>query len=101
MEQAKLQALSNAIDKAGLTDTEHAAVAYSNEPKGVPAAELDAEQREMLRVLLGTYLDRAPASVSPLHRYNDGQPSTPCILPGPDRSRRDSLTTTGCKVPGC
>jgi Protein of unknown function (DUF3500) len=71
VEQAKLQALSNAIDKAGLTDTEHAAVAYSNEPKGVPAAELDAEQREMLRVLLGTYLDRAPASVSPLHRYND------------------------------
>ncbi|HEX6757641.1 MAG TPA: DUF3500 domain-containing protein [Propionibacteriaceae bacterium] len=72
VEQAKLQALSNTIDKAaGLSDADHEAVAYSNEPKGVTAAELDAEQRGMLRAILGTYLDRAPAGVSPLHRYND------------------------------
>ena len=50
VEQAKLQAISDAIDQgAGLSDADHEAVAYSGKPKGVPAAELDAEQREMLR----------------------------------------------------
>jgi hypothetical protein len=72
VEQAKFQSLSAVIEEvAELSKVEHAAVAYSIEPKGVPAAELDAEQREILRVLLSTYLDRAPAGVSPLHRYND------------------------------
>jgi hypothetical protein len=72
VEQAKLQAISDAIDEAsGLNAADHAAVAYSVEPKGVAAAEFDAEQRGMLRALLGTYLDRVPAGVSPLHRYDD------------------------------
>jgi hypothetical protein len=72
VEQAKLQALSDAIDEAsGLNAADHAAVAYSIEPKGVAATEFDAEQRGMLRALLGTYLDRVPAGVSPLHRYDD------------------------------
>jgi hypothetical protein len=69
-EQAKLQALSDAIDlAAGYDDADHDAVAYTTTPKGVPASELDAGQREMLRALLGTYLDRVPASVSPIGRY--------------------------------
>jgi hypothetical protein len=72
VEQAKLQALSDRIDEtAGLSDADHEAVAYTREPKGVPAAELDAEQRGMLRALLATYLDRAPAGVSPLPGYDD------------------------------
>ena len=72
VEQAKFQSLSAVIEEvAELSKAEHAAVAYSIEPRGVPAAEFDAEQREILRVLLSTYLDRAPAGVSPLHRYND------------------------------
>jgi len=72
VEQAKLQALSDKIDStAGLDAADHEAVAYSAVPKGVPAAELDAEQREMLLALLGTYLDRAPAGVSPLPAYAD------------------------------
>jgi hypothetical protein len=72
VEQAKLQKLSDAIDEAsGLSDTDHEALSYSTKPKGVTAAEFDAEQREMLRALLSTYLDRAPAGVSPLHRYED------------------------------
>jgi Protein of unknown function (DUF3500) len=72
VEQARLQSISDAIDEAaGLNEGDHEAVAYSIKPKGVPAAELDAEQRETLRALLGTYLDRAPAGVSPLHRYDD------------------------------
>jgi hypothetical protein len=37
----------------------------------VPGAHLDAAQREMLRALLGTYLDRVPDGVSPLSRYDD------------------------------
>lgn len=72
VEQAKLQALSDAIDDAaGYTDADHAAVAYTDAPRGVAAGELDAEQRDLLRALLGTYLDRVPPGVSPLSRYDD------------------------------
>ncbi len=71
-EQAKLQALSDAIDEAaGYGDPDHAVVEYTTVPKGVSAAELDAEQRTMLRALLGTYLDRVPSEVSALGRYDD------------------------------
>lgn len=71
-EQAKLQAMSDAIDAAaGFSAADHAAVQYTAEPKGVPAAELGSQQRELLRVLLGTYLDRVPAEVSPARRYDD------------------------------
>jgi hypothetical protein len=72
VQQAKSQSLNDVIeDVAELSNAEHEAVAYSIEPKGVPAGEFDAEQRQMLRALLGTYLDRAPAGVSPLPRYDD------------------------------
>ena len=72
VEQAKLQALSDAIDdNTGHTDADHRVVEYTAVPKGIAAAELDAGQRAMLRALLGTYLDRVPAEVSPLHRYDD------------------------------
>jgi hypothetical protein len=72
VQQAQLQSLSDAIaEVTELSDADQDAVAYSIEPNGVPAAEFDAEQREMLRALLGTYLDRAPDGVSPLHRYAD------------------------------
>ncbi len=72
VEQGKLQDLSDAIDEAaGYGDPDHAAVELTAEPKGVPAAELDAEQRAMLRALIGTYLDRVPSEVSPLRRYDD------------------------------
>ena len=72
VEQAKLQRLSDAIDEAaGLGETGHAAVAYSDTPKGVAAVELDTAQRELVRALLGAYLGRVPAEVSPLARYDD------------------------------
>ena len=72
VEQAKLQAISDAIDAAcGYGDADHAALEYTAVPKGLPAAELDAGQREMLRALLATYLGRVPAEVSPLGRYAD------------------------------
>jgi len=72
VEQAKLQALSDAIDAAsGYADDDHAALEYTATPRGVRAAELDLGQREMLRALLSTYLDRVPAAVSPIGRYAD------------------------------
>jgi Protein of unknown function (DUF3500) len=71
-EQATLQALSDAIDEAaGFDDTDHGALAYTTAPKGIAAAELDRGQREMLRSLLGTYLDRVPPEISPIARYDD------------------------------
>jgi uncharacterized protein DUF3500 len=55
----------------GLVGHDRHAVALTAAPKGVPAAELDATQREVLRALLGTYLDRVPTGISPLPRYDD------------------------------
>src|SRR5689334_1434576 len=72
VEQAKMQAISDAADAAaGYTDADHAALEYTVAPKGLPASELEPCQREMLRALLATYLDRVPAEVSPLGRYSD------------------------------
>lgn len=72
VEQEKLQRLSDAIDDAaGYSDADHEAVAWTPAPKGVAGAELNAEQRGLLRALLGTYLDRVPVQVSPLSRYDD------------------------------
>lgn len=69
-EQAKLQTMSDAIDDtAGLDDADHAAVALTDAPRGVPASALDGGQRERLRALLGCYLGRVPDGVSPLARY--------------------------------
>jgi hypothetical protein len=70
-EQAKLQALSDAIDDTtGLTPDDHRAVEYTAAPKGVPGRDLDSSQRELLLSLLGTYFDRVPDSVSPLASYD-------------------------------
>jgi hypothetical protein len=55
----------------GLDAADRQAVALTPTPKGVPGAEFDAAQREMLRALLGTYLGRVPDGVSPLPRYDD------------------------------
>jgi Protein of unknown function (DUF3500) len=60
-----------ASSTTGMDGDDHQALALTPTPKGVPGAELDAAQREMLRALLGTYLDRVPPGVSPLPRYDD------------------------------
>ena len=71
-EQDKLEALSDSIDDAaGYTSADHAALAYSAVPKGVPGSKLDAGQRDLLRSLLGTYFGRVPDSVSPMTAYDD------------------------------
>jgi len=45
--------------------------ALTTAPKGLPAAELDAGQRELLRALLAAYLGRVPDGLSPQPDYDD------------------------------
>jgi hypothetical protein len=100
-EQAKLQRLSDAIDDAaGLDESDHAALSCAESPKGIPGAEPDAGQRDLLRALLATYLERVPDGVS--HSgTTTGTRSPPCTSPGPDRPTPAPRTTTGCRGPGC
>lgn len=71
-EQERLQALSDAIDRAsGYSEADHAEIAYSAVPRGVAAREMGPGPRQVLRALLGTYFDRVPAGVSPSTRYDD------------------------------
>lgn len=71
-EQEKLQRLSDAIDAAAaFEELDHAALEYTQTPKGLPGSDLDAGQRELLRALLGTYFGRVPAGVSPLASYDE------------------------------
>lgn len=69
---ADLLRLSDAVEAAaGLTPEDHRRIAYTQEPKGLPASALDRGQRELLRAVLGTYLGRVPDEVSPAARYLD------------------------------
>ena len=70
---AALERGSAAAEAAtGLDEAGHTALALTTAPKGLPATALDAGQRELLRTLLGCYLDRAPAGISPMARYAPG-----------------------------
>ena len=72
VQQEGMQKFSDAIDDlADLSEDDHAVLALSAAPKGLPAVELDAEQRELLRRLLSTYLDRVPEEISVMGRYAD------------------------------
>jgi hypothetical protein len=71
-EQAKLQALSDAIDAAAAyTADDHRTLQYTTAPRGVAGRDLDATQRKLLYAVLGTCFDRVPDSVSPLASYDD------------------------------
>jgi hypothetical protein len=72
VEQAKLQAVSDAIDVvAGYEEADHRALEYTARPKGIPGADLGAEERSLLRALLGTYFGRVPEAVSPMASYDE------------------------------
>nr|WP_238590051.1 DUF3500 domain-containing protein [Pseudonocardia sp. AL041005-10] len=64
--------MSEAIEeRAAFTDAQKGTVALSRTPAGVPASDLDAGGREMLRALLGTYLKRVAEPLQPISRYDD------------------------------
>src|SRR4029077_19858695 len=53
--------MGDGAEKAsGYDDADHPRVAVSRSPKGLPAAGLGAGQRDLLRGLLATYLERVP-----------------------------------------
>jgi hypothetical protein len=54
-----------AEEASGLDAADHRHLAITDEPKGVPATALDADQREILRVLLSAYRERVPAGLAP------------------------------------
>lgn len=48
----------------GYTEEHAATLAFSHQPKGLAAAALTADQREVLTALLGAYLDRLPDEIA-------------------------------------
>jgi len=50
---------------SGYADGDHQRLALTSAPKGLPAADLDVGQRDLLRALLATYLGRVPDGLSP------------------------------------
>jgi Protein of unknown function (DUF3500) len=56
---------------SGYTGTDYERLSLTTAPKGLPARELDAAQRDLLRALLGAYLGRVPDGLSPQADYDD------------------------------
>jgi hypothetical protein len=56
---------------SGYDHGDYRRLALTGAPKGLPASELDAGQRGLLRALLGTYLRRVPDGLSPQPDYGD------------------------------
>jgi len=54
---------------SGFSASDHQRLELTSVPKGLAAAELDAGQRDLLRALLATYLDRVPDALSPQPDY--------------------------------
>lgn len=56
---------------SGYDASDYRRLALTSAPKGLPAQELDAGQRDLLRALLATYLGRVPDGLSPLADYDN------------------------------
>ena len=50
---------------SGYTEADHAAVAISVPPRGLCGCDMDADQRAVLRRVIGLYTGRAPAALAP------------------------------------
>jgi hypothetical protein len=55
---------------SGYDASDYQRLALTSVPKGLPARELDGEQRDLLRALLATYLGRVPDGLSPQGDYD-------------------------------
>jgi hypothetical protein len=58
---------------SGYDAADYQRLALTCVPKGLPARELDAGQRELLRTLLASYLGRVPDGLSPQADYEDDE----------------------------
>jgi hypothetical protein len=62
----RVTAMSDSAEAATRYDrSDHVGLALTSEPKGLPAAELDDEQRALLSALLMAYVGRAPDHLAP------------------------------------
>jgi hypothetical protein len=59
----------SAEQASGYSADDHWRLALTGEPKGLPARDLDARQRDLLRALLAAYLGRVPDGLSQLPDY--------------------------------
>jgi len=67
-----VRTMGDAAEQAsGYSPGDHQRLALTSVPKGLPASELDAGQRDLLRALLATYLRRVPDGLSPQADYED------------------------------
>jgi hypothetical protein len=68
----RIAAMDAAGEQAsGYDDADYQRLALTGAPKGLAARDLDGEQRDRLRTLLGAYLGRVPDGLSPLAGYSD------------------------------
>ncbi|WP_433802005.1 DUF3500 domain-containing protein [Actinomycetospora sp. CA-084318] len=50
-------------ERLGVTEADRAATEFSVRPKGIAATDLSSSQRDVLRAVVGVYLDRMPAGL--------------------------------------
>ena len=60
LHEAMATAQEMAVSRLGYTEVNDKALAFTTVPKGLPAAELSGEQRQILTALLDVYLQRIP-----------------------------------------
>ena len=86
---------------SGYGASDHQRIALTSAPKGLPASELDAGQRDLLRALLATYTGRVPDGLSPQADYADDAALDAVHLAWAGPPAPASRSTTGCRARGC